>query len=156
MLGVRGCGLALYLGQLLPHPWHWLFHFLLIVPSCPLPPSHSAQPACSGDLLLQNKPPQNLVAEMERVSDLGRALQDLSAPPSSAAAAQCGWRVRFHSDSRTWLVSCCWLLARSSAGATGVLVRALWFFSTWAPRWLCGLVRTVEPLLSHQSAELPS
>lgn len=48
-------------------PWEWLLRVSLIVPSGPLPPSHSAQPACSGDLLLQNKPPQNLVANTEMV-----------------------------------------------------------------------------------------
>ena len=42
--------------------------FLLIAPSVvPLPPSHSVQPACSSDLLPQNKLPQNLVAEIETV-----------------------------------------------------------------------------------------
>ena len=129
----------------------WLLCFLLLTPSVPLPPppSHSAQPARSGDLLLQNKPPQNLLAETEtdvyftHKSAIWAWLPGASLLPTvSPGQLRCGWRSHFHhGGSRGWSVD-----ASCRPGAQ----LGLGFLCTWAPRWPCGLAHMAEPMSSHQ------
>lgn len=126
----------------IPPPWRRLLRFLLIAPSVPLPPSHSAQPARSDDLLPQNKLPQNLAAEIEIVIYFAHEsatwttlIRDISAPCGLSGGSPL--RLKDPPSQRFTRVHTADELMLAAAQEPGWgSCRGLWVLSVCAPRWL--------------------